>query len=317
MIIPFGHRKVYILRVPNKCMKKQTKECPHCKSKDTVKRGYFQTESKGKQQRYFCNSCKRKFIIQDAFYRMRNSKKKISLCLDLFFRGLSTREIQSHLKAFYPHNSDHSNILRWVRKYSMKISEYTDNLKLNTGSYVEMDEMEYHRRKSHKAKRGIDENWFIDVICPETKFMIASSYCKSRRQRDVKRILNEVKEKTNNLKVITTDGWLAYPKAIRQTFGISNKTHQLNVIHNQKNASKGDGFNYPIERLHNNIRARTKTFRGFHGSLSSANSIMKGYEIFYNYIRKHQAIGKTPSELATNIKFENPNRWLELIKMSH
>ena len=72
-----------------------------------------------------------------------------------------------------------------------------------------------------------------------------------------------------------------------------------------------------IERLHNNIRQRTKTFRGFHGSLNSAQSIMKGYEIYYNFIRKHEALkGKTPSDLATNIKFETDNRWLELIKIS-
>ena len=39
--------------------------------------------------------------------------------------------------------------------------------------------------------------------------------------------------------------------------------------------------------------------RGFHGSLESAKAIMKGMEIYYNFIRKHQGIDrKTPSELA-------------------
>ena len=40
---------------------------------------------------------------------------------------------------------------------------------------------------------------------------------------------------------------------------------------------------------------------------------MKGYEIFYNFIRKHQAIGKCPYELATDLELKNPNKWLELI----
>ena len=291
-------------------------KCSKCQSLNLIKRGFRQTENRGKIQRYTCKDCGLRFVIDDGFYRMRNNPQKITLCLDLFYKGVSTRQVQSHLQAFYPHNSSWVSIYKWVIKYSKQISKFTDKIKVNTSSYIEMDEMEYHRRKSHKAKRGIDENWFIDVICPETKFMIASSYCKSRKQREVKRILNLVKDKTNDVKIITTDGWLAYPKAIRQTFGVSNKTHQLNVVHNQKNASKGDGFNYPIERLHNNIRARTKTFRGFHGSIKSANAIMKGYEIFYNYIRKHQTLNKCPYELATNIKLENPNRWLELIKMS-
>ena len=35
---------------------------------------------------------------------------------------------------------------------------------------------------------------------------------------------------------------------------------------------------------------------------------MKGYEIFYNFCRKHQALGKCPYELATDIKLENHNK---------
>lgn len=291
-------------------------KCSKCQSQNLIKRGFRRTENRGKIQRYTCKDCGLRFVLDDGFYRMRNNPQKITLCLDLFYKGVSTRQVQQHLQAFYPHNSSWVSIYKWVIKYSKQISKFTDKIKVNTSSYIEMDEMEYHRRKSHKAKRGIDENWFIDVICPETKFMIASSYCKSRKQRDVKRILNEVKNKTNGIKIITTDGWLAYPKAIKKVFGYSNRTHQLNIVHNQKNASRGDGFNYPIERLHNNIRARTKTFRGFHGSISSANSIMKGYEIYYNFVRNHLSLGKTPSELATSIKLENPNRWLELIKLS-
>lgn len=84
------------------------------------------------------------------------------------------------------------------------------------------------------------------------------------------------------------------------------------------NASKGEGFNIWIERLHNTIRQRTQNFRGFHGSAKSAYALMKGLEIFYNFIRKHETSkGKTPSELAVpDIKFKTANRWLELIEMS-
>ena len=70
-----------------------------------------------------------------------------------------------------------------------------------------------------------------------------------------------------------------------------------------------------IERLHNNVRARTKTFRGFHGSINSANSIMKGYSIYYNFITKHQAINCCPYGLATDLKLEG-NKWLRLIQLS-
>ena len=60
--------------------------------------------------------------------------------------------------------------------------------------------------------------------------------------------------------------------------------------------------------------------RGFHGSIHSANSILKGYEIYYNFITKHQAIKKCPYELAIPelaLILENEkNRWLGLIKLA-
>jgi len=92
----------------------------------------------------------------------------------------------------------------------------------------------------------------------------------------------------------------------------------LGLSHKVVNASKGEGFNIWVERMHNTLRQRTKTFRGFHRSVESAYAIMKGLEIYYNFIRKHEALkGKTPSELAMPyLKFETPNRWLELIQIA-
>ena len=111
--------------------------CPKCKSKEIRKDGKRKTQNRGKIQRYKCKNCNKRFIT-DPFARMRNNPKKITCALDLFFRGLSTRGVQEHFKAFFPHNSDHSTILRWVRKYSLQIANYTDNLKLQTGSYMEV-----------------------------------------------------------------------------------------------------------------------------------------------------------------------------------
>ncbi len=292
--------------------------CPDCQSKEIVKRGFFETQAQGKEQRYYCKTCGRKFIEQGAFYRMRNTPQKISLCLDLFFRGLSTREVQSHLQAFYPHNSSNVTIYNWIVKYSRKISEFTDKLKVNTGSYIEVDEMEYHRRKSHKAKLGIDVNWFIDAIDVKNRFLLSSLYSKQRNKKAIKKVLSNAKGKTDKVRIITTDGFTPYTKVVRQTFGNYNFQRGL-MSHRVVTQSKGEGFNIWVERLHNSIRQRTQNFRGFHGSVSSAHSLMKGFEIFYNFIRKHEALkGKTPSDMAIpELKFESPNRWLELIQFSN
>jgi len=52
---------------------------------------------------------------------MRNSPQKITRCLDLFYRGISTRKVQEHLQAFYPHNVSNVSIYKWVIKYAENI----------------------------------------------------------------------------------------------------------------------------------------------------------------------------------------------------
>jgi transposase-like protein len=285
--------------------------CPECKSESIKKDGKRKTDNRGLIQRYKCKECSHRFVFDDGFKRMRNNPQKITCAIDLFYRGVSTRKVQEHFKAFYPHNSSHKSIYKWIVKYSRVISQFTDNLKLNVGKELQIDEMEMGSKKSQF--RG----WFIDSIDTKTRFMVASEFTKHRDLKEVKNVLGRAKYKTENqFEIITSDGWLAYPTAIQKVWGFSNKTHRVNVFHNQVNASAGEGFNYPIERLHNNIRARTKTFRGFHGKIESANSIMKGYVIFYNFITTHQALNKCPYELATDLKLKNENKWLELIKLS-
>ena len=283
--------------------------CPKCKSKNIIKRGLRQTQNRGKIQRYFCKDCKKRFIQNNGFYGMKNHKKKITLCLDLFFRGMSLRKIQEHLQAFYPHNSSHMTILRWVRKYSVMIGNYTDKLKVNSGNEIMSDEMEY----AVKGKQG----WFVDVMDTKTRYIVSSEFMKSRTIDNLVEVLKKARYSTGNqIKVVTTDGLPGYPRVLKKTFGLkSHWNHKTRIIHNVVIARER-GFNHKIERLHNNIRERTKIFRGF-GSQESARAIMKGYEVFHNFIRKHQAINKYPYELALpNLKLKNPNKWLELIELS-
>ena len=281
--------------------------CPSCKKESIKKDGKRKTENRGLIQRFKCKECGFRFVLDDGFYRMRNHPNKITCAIDLFYRGVSTRKVQEHFQSFYPNNSDHSTILRWIRKYSNMISSFTDNLKIQSGEEIQVDEMEYKTKKR--------KSWFIDCIDTTTRFIVSSDYVYSRGDGEFKRVLSKAKDKTSNIKMVTTDGFPAYTNVVKKVFGYNNHLHKFNVKHNQVNARQGQGFNHKIERLHNSIRERTKVFREFK-RLESAKALMKGYEIFYNFIRVHQAIGKCPYELATDLKFKEKNKWLELIRLS-
>lgn len=283
--------------------------CPYCKSDVVIKRGSFGTKAHGKQQRYYCKSCNKKFIEQTPFYRMRNNPQKITLCLDLFYKGVSTRQIQQHLRDFYPHNASWVSIYKWIIRYSKLISNFTDNLKIKVGKELQVDEMQIGSQKSRY------NGWFVDSIDTTTRYMVASEFGKSRDEKSIKKVLGKAKVKSENkFEVITTDGFHAYTNSVKSVFGYYN-FQRGNKKHNVVTQLKNEGFNIKIERMHNSIRHRIKTFRGFHGSTQSANTLMKGYEIYYNFIRNHLALGKTPSELATNIKLTG-NKWLKLITIS-
>jgi len=74
---------------------------------------------------------------------------------------------------------------------------------------------------------------------------------------------------------------------------------------------KGDMNNNKMERLNGEIRDREKVMRG----LKKADTpILKGYQIFHNYIREHEGLnGKTPAE-ACGIAVEGKNKWLTIIQ---
>ncbi len=284
-------------------------KCPNCSSTNLIKRGQRKTDNRGLIQRYGCKDCSKRFVKDEGFWKMKNNPKKVTLCLDLFYKGISTRQIQEHLQAFYPANSSNVSIYKWIVKYSNLIHKKIKNIKLKAGKEIQVDEMEY-RTQGKKS-------WFIDCIDTETRFMISSEFTKTREQKELKKVLLNAKKRTGKqIEICTTDGYTAYEKIVKGVWGYDNKKGKYNVIHNKVTQLKNEGFNHKVERMHSTIRHRTKTFRGFHGSINSANAIMKGIEIYYNFVRVHQAIGKCPYELATNIKLKNPNKWLELIRIS-
>lgn len=284
--------------------------CPNCQSQNLIKRGIRQTENRGEVQRYGCKSCNQRFSINQGFFKMKNNEHKVTACMDMYYSGMSLRKIQSHLKVFYPHNAHYSTIYRWLVKYAKMMSSLTDNLQAENGHELMSDEMEY--------KRLGEQNWFVDVMDTKTRFVVSSDFIKSRTLDAITTVLKQGRKNVKNkVEFITTDCLPSYPQALRYSFGVNDKfKNGERPFHNKVKADER-GFNHKIERLHNTIRDRTKIMRGFHGSLYSAKMIMKGMEIYYNYVRKHQGIrNQTPQQLAIPQLDLGDNKWLSLIRLS-
>lgn len=66
-----------------------------------------------------------------------------------------------------------------------------------------------------------------------------------------------------------------------------------------------------MDEMTGEFRDREKVVRGLK---KDDTPILKGIEIFHNYLRPHEGLeGKTPSE-ACGIKIEGNNKWITLIQ---
>jgi transposase InsO family protein len=66
-----------------------------------------------------------------------------------------------------------------------------------------------------------------------------------------------------------------------------------------------------MERVNGEVRDREKVMRGLK---KDETPVLKGYQLYHNYIRPHEALdGKTPAE-ACGIKIEGENKWMTLIQ---
>ena len=294
-------------------------QCPNCKSENVIKRGIIQTENREKTQRYGCKDCHNRFVLDNAFFRMRNKEQLITQCTDMYYSGMSFRKIADHLVRFFPKGVHYSTIYRWIMKYVPIMQNFTEQQEIKAGYMLQGDEVEYKRRASAK-QRGVREEYFIDIIDTESRYLVSSDYAKDRTTPVLNKVYRNAKRKVGNqVKVISTDGLVGYPRVIKKTFGYNpHATRNPKIIHQVIKSDSG-GFNYKIERFHNTLRERTKVMRGFHGCITSAQTLLKGFEIYYNWVRNHQSLeSSTPSDVAVpTIQLQDKNRWLELIQRGY
>ena len=280
-------------------------KCVFCKSSDYIKKGYRQTEQRGKIPRYYCKECGKNFTNDEGFYRMRYSAKTITLSIDIFVSNLSSRKMRNQLLRHFDTKVSHISILDWVRKYTLKVKKFVDKLGYNLGDSFYADETEVQR----EGKR--DRFW----CCLDWDTRLITGYHYSlngnitQAQEFIKKSIAKGKPK-----FIQTDAAQFYPKAFQKLF-YSNKFGGLTVEHKIQNYQKTRIHNYKIETVFMKIKDRVIDFRGFK-ALWSAPILMTALVIQHNFIEVHSGTSEIPFERAGVEVDLGENRWLGLIKLA-
>lgn len=258
-------------------------KCPNCKETNSVKTGLRKNKS-GFVQRYFCNECKTYFVDRKGFENFRHKPEAITAALDLRAKGLSLADVVDHLDQHHRVKVTRQTILDWQNKFGKKLKSFTQSLTPHLSGVFHADEMFVKVRK--------EWNYYWDCIDYGTKFLVGDHFSTARIEEVAITFLQKVKLASPELpKAIHTDCSYDYPPAFRKVFPRKN-------IHIQYPAWKKKFKNNPIERLHNTLKQRYKTFRGF-DNVDSAIRFFDFYKVYYNFIRKHMSLNfRTPAQAA-------------------
>lgn len=254
-------------------------KCKHCSSENIRKYGTYKNK-----QYYFCNDCKRKFTNPDAIPKMQYSTSKIADVLNMYYEGMSLKEIRRNLIQQHNDYISDATAYNWVKRFSKLAIMQAGKYKPDVGRIWIADE----------TMIDIDGKniWLWDIIDAKTRFLIATHMSYTRTTEDAQSLMKQAYRRTGKMpRVIYTDKLAAYLDGIELTFGADTEHRQGGPFDVEKNTNL-------IERMHGTIKSRTKVMRGLH-TIESARLFMDGWLVHYNFFRPHMSLkDSTPAQVA-------------------
>ena len=281
---------------PFKIMERsKLKLCKFCDSGNLKKDGIRKNKNSD-IQRYKCQDCKKRFTTNFGFEKMRSKDVIINRALQLYFTGMSVRDIADCFEQ-EEITVSHMTIYRWIAKYSQMTSVYLNGIVPRVSNWLRADEV--------WVKVNGKQNYLFASMGDETRYWLASDMAETKFQHNADNLLTMTKlQAGRNPRNFITDGLPAYMKSSKKIFG--KKTNHIRHIH-----LKGDMNNNMMERLNGEIRDREKVFRGLK---RIDTPVIEGMRVYYNFTKKHGALGgKTPAQ-ASLIEVDGLNKWKTFIQ---
>ncbi len=276
--------------------------CAYCGSSQIVKDGIRHNDY-GDIQVYYCKECERRFVLNAGFEGMKSTPQDITSAMQLYFSGLSFRNVTKALKLRGVKVS-HVAVYKWINKYTALMEQYIEKIQPRVSDTWRADEI--------WIKVKGDMKYVFAIMDDETRYWIAQEVAGSKQKHDAAKIFRDAKEIVGKRpNVMITDGLPAYHDAFnRELYTVTNpRSRHVNKIKLTGNAWNEN--NNKMERINGEIRDREKTMRGLK---KVGTKVLPGMQIYHNYIRPHEALdGKTPAE-ACGIVVEGENKWMTLIQ---
>jgi transposase-like protein len=291
--------------------------CAKCGSGDVEHSGVRQNKS-GPVRRFRCRGCGFFFSGREGYHKRRADPELIAKALDLYFRGVSLRQIASHFEQAYGLRLSPMTVYRWIVHYGRLASEWLDAQKAKVGDKWHVDET--------MVSVDGEKRWVWNVMDSETRFLLATAVSKARSVRETRVPLHKAKEAAKALpREVLTDGMPAYPEAVKRELGrlgvrgeerLTRKIHtgKLYSPHRRVPSIRAPDSNNLVERLHGSEKDRIRPMRGF-DTMRGTAALMDGYRVHYNLVRDHITLGTTPG-MAAGLPEIGGFRWRFILDMA-
>lgn len=97
---------------------------------------------------WWCNACKRRFTIDDGFWKMKHKPDIITEACSCHKRGMSLKSIKDYLGEYRENDISRTCVLNWIHKYSKLLAKKTNKLTPKIKGPLHNDEFFVHIKKT-------------------------------------------------------------------------------------------------------------------------------------------------------------------------
>lgn len=269
-----------------------TISCKYCRSTNVVRYGSYHGI-----QRWWCKDCQRKFADNDALPGMRVGVGPLASALRMFYEGTSLTGIKRHLNKKYRIYPSDSTIYEWITRFTALAVGATEKCPIKAGdTWLICD----------KALRlNGKETRFYDVVDIRSGFLLASQYTPPGFEA-----AGNILERAIQRGGKTPDTIVTYKT--RNELGGQAATSKSKVKHAQPDSLWSRPYAAVVNTFQGSLTGREKIMRAAKKE-ESARLFYKGWLIYYNFFRKHRALGnRTPAERAGILVA--PASWMERLR---
>ena len=226
--------------------------CKFCDS-GRLKKDGIRKNRKGDVQQYKCLDCKKRFVLNLGFEKMRYDSVLITRALQMYFSGMSVRDIAD---CFEQEEIDvsYQTIYNWVEKYSKMVADYVKGIVPRVSETWRTDEIFMKIKDNMKLQ--------YSMLDHKTRYMITQYVADTKGTEDVNPMFREAMMIVDKIPTtLISDGAPNFHEAWKENYKARNflwkDTEHIRHIH-----MKGDKNNNRMERLNGTIRDREVAYRG-------------------------------------------------------